>query len=523
MILGINVMINQKKGFSILIKYEWVLLAMVILLGIAMRLYAINAPLVESHQVRQAQTAMMARNLYEDNMNIFRTRLDIFGNQPGYIILEFPLMHAIAALLYYLFGVQDMIGRLVSVAFSLGAMLLMYGLARQFLSMAGAFAALILYAFSPMNIFFSRAFMPESSMMFFMVGAVFFFLKWLDKQTVILYLTAIIFSAFACLTKPTAGLIFAPILTAWFFKYRRGLFSRIDFWFYILLTMLPLVLWGAYANYFNAKIPYCTFSLADSWLKIILTRGTLIHWFDPKFYTFIGGSVIFLLLTPLGFMGTAFGISCVKDRLQRKILYSWLGAIIIYFYALAGCNSGHIYYHLLLLPVAAIFFGFAVEWLLGKQKLIKGILNRKILLCIGGVFLFLVSTSYIIGYVKYFKYMYSSRMPYVIEVSEIIKNNTPKDSFIIDNESGLLTSVIAYYSHSKAQPFVVSDVAIAEVESLRAQGATAFVTMETIYGSSIGKTKAHKDFWEYLNKKYKPLALTDHYHIFDLRDRVNIK
>jgi hypothetical protein len=123
------------------------------------------------------------------------------------------------------------------------------------------------------------------------------------------------------------------------------------------------------------------------------------------------------------------------------------------------------------------------------------------------------------GYIEYFKYMYSNRMPYVLEVSEIIKKSAPEGRFIIDNESGLLTSVISYYSHSKAHPFNVSDSAIADLENLRALGATTFVTMETVYGSSIEETKRNKDFWDYLNEKYKPLAITEHYLIFDLRNR----
>lgn len=115
--------------------------------------------------------------------------------------------------------------------------------------------------------------------------------------------------------------------------------------------------------------------------------------------------------------------------------------------------------------------------------------------------------------------MYANRMPYVLEISEIIKKNTPEGSFIVDNELGLLTSVISYYSHSKAQPFMVSGSAIADLESLRALGATTFVTMETAYGSSIPATKANKEFWRYLNEKYRPLALTEHYLIFDLRSQ----
>ena len=510
-------MSNQEKSVPIWIRHEWFILTLVVLLGLAIRLYGINLPLVDSHQVRQAQTAMMARNLYEDNMNIFRTRLDFFGNVPGYIIMEFPLMHGITALLYYLFGVHEVIGRLVSVVFSVGAMLLMYSLARQFLSVADAFAALVLYAFSPMNIFFSRAFMPESSMMFFMVGSIYFFLKWLGKQTLTLYLTAVLFAAFACLTKPTAAVIFAPIVTAWFLKHRWNLLRRFDFWLYMFLTMMPGILWAVYAYYFNKMNPCDNLGFGSNWIQLITTRGFVNLWLEPRFYTFVGGSIILLLLTPLGFIGTAIGVLCAGRGDRRKILYLWLGAIIVYFYVFAGANSGHIYYHLPLLPVAAIFFGFTVEWLLSKHKLIKKMFKRKLSVWLWIAFVLLVLTGYGIGYFKYFKYMYSNRMPYVLEISEIIKKHTPENRFIIDNGSGLLTGVLSYYSHSRAQYFTVSDRAIADLEDLRAYGATTFVRMETKYGNRVQATKGHKDFWHYLNETYEPIALTDHYLIFDLR------
>ena len=88
-----------------------------------------------------------------------------------------------------------------------------------------------------------------------------------------------------------------------------------------------------------------------------MTSGVAEHWFKLGFYTFIGGSVVLLLLTPLGFIGAAAGILCAGTSSLRKILYSWLGAVIVYFYILAGPNSEHIYYQLPLLPLAAIFFG----------------------------------------------------------------------------------------------------------------------------------------------------------------------
>jgi len=514
--------LNNNKISLACIKYEWIILTVIVILGLAIRLYGINSPLVDSHQGRQTLTAMMTRNLYEDNMNIFSTRLDIFGNRPGHIIMEFPLMHSITALLYYLFGVHDTIGRLVSVAFSVGAMFLIYGLARKFLSVIGAFAAFVLYAFSPMNIYFSRAFMPESSMMFFTVGSVYFILRYLENESFKLYLIATLFAALVCLAKPTAGTVFIPIIAAWFLKHNWTLLKRFDFWLYMVLATVPFILWFTYAHNFNSINP-CPFGYGDSWIEQVRIRGITEHWLSPRFYTFVGGSIILLLLTPLGFIGAVTGVPFVETRAKRILLYSWLGAIIVHFYGLAGPNSGHIYYHLLLLPLAVIFFGFSVEWLLSKQKPIKQMLNNKVILWLGISFVIIAFAGYTVGYYKYFKYMYSDRMPYVLEVSNIIKKHTPRKRFVIENESGLLTSVISYYSHSRAQGFTVSESAIEDLESLRSQGATTFVSMKTKYGNNVKSIKGKKWFWNYLNEKYKPIAINDNYHMFDLTTQIKEK
>jgi 4-amino-4-deoxy-L-arabinose transferase-like glycosyltransferase len=494
---------------------ERIILTITVLLGLAVRLYGINLPLVDSHQVRQAQTAMVARNLYEDKMNILRTRLDFFGNVPGHVIMEFPLMHAITALLYYFFGVHEIIGRLVSVAFSVGAICLMYGLARQFLSAPGFFAALLLYTFSPMNIFFSRTFMPESSMMFFVVGSVYFLLKWLDKHSLFLYLTAIVFAAFTCLVKPTSIPIFAPICMAWFLKYRKKLFLCFKFWVYMLLTMSPAVFWAVYAYYFNTHNPCDTIGFGSNWIYMITARGFINHWFSIKFYTFVGGSIILLILTPLGFMVTLVGILTAGFANRRAILYAWLAAIIVYFYIFSGASSSHIYYHLPLLPPAAIFFGLGIEWLM-NNKSIREAFKQKLSIWVTLTLIILVLAGYGIGYYKYFKYMYSKRLPYVLEISEIIKKYQPNARFLVDN-GGFLTPVLSYYSHSRAQFFGLGGKVIDALEDARNHGATAFVAMKTRYGNYVQSTRRHKEFWQYLNDTYKPIALTDHYLIYDLR------
>jgi len=502
-------------------EHEKILLGLIVGLGLVVRLYGVTLPLMESHQIRQAQTAMMARNLHDDNMNVFRTRLDFFGNGSGYVLMEFPIMHGITALLYYLFGVHEIIGRLVSIGFSLGAMGFMYGLARQFLTRAGALAALALYAMSPSNIFFSRAFMPESSMMFFLIAAVYLALKWLDEEKRHIFVWATVCAALACLSKPTAGLIFAPIWTAWYLKHRWHALKRVDFWLYILFALGSFILWGVYANLINATNPDVPAGFGGSWLKIIIGRGNIFkHWISLDFYRFVGGSIILLILTPLGFIGSIIGIIKAKRVTERSILYVWLVAIVAYFYALAGANSGHIYYHLHLLPLAAIFFGIAVEWLLGKTDIIKLALARKSVTWPTLGLLLITIVAYGFGYYKFFAYMYDTelRMPYALEVAEIIKENTPSNRAILLNQPMAMPAVVTYYAQCKTWYFKTdsNEQAIADLEKLRARGATTYVAIDTMYGSGVRDTEEHAVFYEYLKRKYTPISLSEHYLIYDL-------
>jgi len=504
-------------------KHERAILGFIVGLGLAFRLYGINAPLVDSHQIRQAQTAMMTRNLYEDNMNVFRTRLDFFGNSPGYVLMEFPLMHGITALLYYLFGVHEMIGRLVNVGFSIGAMFLMYGLARKFLSHFGSMATLALYTMSPFNIYFSRAFMPESSMLFFSIGAIYYSLKWLEDKRWHLYVGSIVFTALACLSKPTAGLILVPIVIAWFCKWKWNILRRIDFWVYIMLALGPFVAWATYAHYANSMNPDLPAGFGGNWLEVITGRGNILaHWISPKFYIYLGGSIILFHLTPLGFTGFVWGILCARRSNRRVVLDAWLGANVVYFYALAGPNSGHAYYQLTLQPVAVIYFGFAAEWLLSKSHIINHMFERRSLSWWGGGLLFMLTIAHGIGYFKFYSYMYDTklRMPYALEVAGIVKENTNEDRAIILNQPCAVPAVVTYYAECKTWYFRLEsdEMAIEELENLRTHGATTYVAIDTKYGSGVTDTEQHEMFYQYLRDRYRPVALSEHYLIYDLRD-----
>jgi hypothetical protein len=96
---------------------EPVLLFAVITLGVLCRLVYISQPFLDAYSWRQADVAMISENFYLHGFNIFYPQINWAGNSPGYVGTEFPLVPFLAALFYLAFGVQDWIGRSVSVVF----------------------------------------------------------------------------------------------------------------------------------------------------------------------------------------------------------------------------------------------------------------------------------------------------------------------------------------------------------------------------------------------------------------------
>ncbi len=144
--------------------------------AVALRLLYITAPLLDAHRWRQVDTASIARTFYEERFNPFRPEVN-WGGAHGAVESEFPLLPALAALLYTVFGPDEMWGRLIVVAFSVGSVWLTYVLGRQLLDRAGGLAAATLVAVSPAAVFYGRAFMPDSLMICFSLAALVGFVR----------------------------------------------------------------------------------------------------------------------------------------------------------------------------------------------------------------------------------------------------------------------------------------------------------------------------------------------------------
>src|SRR3989304_4756510 len=175
---------------------------MVLLVALAARLYSVSAPLTDGGQERQTQVAPIARNLHRETLNVLYPRMDSFAPDPGYLTLEFPLQPALMAVAYHAFGIHDVIGRLITIAFSMGSVMFMYLLAsRFFLPSSAALTATAIYALTPMSIYFGRAVFPESLLLFFTLGALYFLLRWSEGLQWRYYGLSLVFASLAFLVK----------------------------------------------------------------------------------------------------------------------------------------------------------------------------------------------------------------------------------------------------------------------------------------------------------------------------------
>ena len=125
--LKIN-MINLITRVKTIVKNEYFLLSVIVILGLFVRLYRIDNPIADWHSWRQADTAAVTRNFVRSGINmLYPTYDDVssiqtgIDNPTGIRMVEFPAYNAIHAVLFKNFEVFtiEKWGRLITVFISL--------------------------------------------------------------------------------------------------------------------------------------------------------------------------------------------------------------------------------------------------------------------------------------------------------------------------------------------------------------------------------------------------------------------
>jgi 4-amino-4-deoxy-L-arabinose transferase-like glycosyltransferase len=257
-------------------------LAVLLLLFLPLRLYHIDAPLIEMHNVRQTQTAMITRNLVKDHFNLFLTRIDWKGSEPGYFVQEFPLYSGIVAVFWKLFGAQDFWGRLVSLFFGAVAAWYLYRITATLFSQVVAFWSAVFFAVCPISVFMSQAFMINMLALALALGATFYLMLWSDKWKSRDLIVGSVMLTLSALTNNTVTFIFLFPL-AYLFWIRRQKSAAFVFG---LALMAALFLTLNFAWYLHAASVNALYYPENNGAKLLshFLSVTRFSRFDPYYY-----------------------------------------------------------------------------------------------------------------------------------------------------------------------------------------------------------------------------------------------
>ena len=361
-------LINMKLNIK---KIELFLLFFLLLAGFFVRLYRFDGPVADWHSWRQADTSAVSRNFVNDGFDLLHPRFDdlsnvpsgIYDNPKGYRFVEFPIYNVLQAGSFMIFGffTIEQWGRLVSIFASLISSVFLYLIVKKHLNLQSALMAAFFFLFLPFNIFYSRTILPDSLMIAFILGSIYFFDLWINKDKFSIFnfqfFITLAFTIGAFLIKPFAAFFMLPMVYLAFEKFGFVFLKKWQLWVFAILSLLPFVLWRVWMAQFPEGIPQSAWLLNGNNIRF---KGAFFHWIFAK-------RVGELILGYWGLFIFIFGFLVVKNK-NFLYFFSFILSSLIYVSVVATGNVQHSYYQIPTIPSIAIFLGIGSIFLLNPKE-----------------------------------------------------------------------------------------------------------------------------------------------------------
>jgi hypothetical protein len=447
--------------------------------------------------------AMIAENFYRYGFHIFYPQVNWAGNAPGYVGTEFPLVSFLAACLYSVFGVQDWIGRSISVLFYAVSLLFLYFLVRKVSNVRSALLAVAIYTLTPLSIFAGRAFMPDMATLSLSIMALYLFAEWLERQPhTPLFIAVSLATCLALLVKLPSILIGTPMLYMACEKYGARWVRQRELWAFAAFALAGPLVWYTHAYSISiSHAPYHFFGSGGITIESL-------DWYMGVFYRTVATG-----LTPIVVVAMLVGIM-VPPRVQfGKVFHWWLLANLM-FMVVVGEGNRHPWYQLPMAPVAAALAGMGYDFTVRRST---ALMRSKTLLTLLSCLFFAALAA--------FSYMavaplYAHQRPELWSVGRELNRITPPDALVIVADDGDPRAI--YYSQRKGWHFLQdgylkdhprnTQEAITIIEQLRGEGASYLAFAQNI----VKYFDAYEGLREYLDVRYQRIRETTEYVIFDI-------
>jgi 4-amino-4-deoxy-L-arabinose transferase-like glycosyltransferase len=462
------------------------LVALIAVGAFIVRLVGIDQPFIDPWSWRQSDVAGIARNFFENGFHFTRPQIDWAGNQPGYVGTEFPILPFLAALSYGRLGVQEWIGRIQGVILFIAALPFFFGFVRRIFGNVAAVWATFFYAFAPLSVVASRAFIPDVPSLSAGIAGMYFFLRWVDERKFKFVLAAAALVSLALLIKLPTAIIGAPLLyLAAAGRHRRRRMEADDRgesfetkdggvdtaapwildWevgFFAAATLVPSAIWYWHAHQLAKEFyPYHFFGAGGF---------RVMSW---AWYWDIVRQTVFSSLTLVLFTMAIFG-AVIAPRTKYSRAFYWWGGAMVLFLVFVGYGNRHQWYQLPFVPIAAVFAGCGCSWFAARAGFSRRLLAFGSLLLVASF----AASSYFCVLPFYRPAAASLR-----DLGTVLEEATTSNALIIAATDGDPT--VFYYAHRKGWHFLGDGVydgnpldsaqIIANLEKLRARGASHLV------------------------------------------------
>ena len=348
----------------------WIAVLCCTAVGALLRLGGIHDPIFDHPGWRQGDTAAIARNFAQLQLNPLFPQTDYDGPPPNYVELELQIVPFLAALLYKIVGVHEVIGRLTSLAFGVATIPVVAAFARWlFRSAVAGVAAAAAFAILPGAWYYSHTFMPDTAMVFFTTCALYACARWLidDGGGWRGWWPGAVLLAVAFLAKPVAVTAAIPVAACAVARFGwRGALARPQLWALAAVAVVPLALYDHVVSS-HAEWHWASGITRLHVIPSLLGAFTSVHGFLAKAVAFRHAFVM-LATTMLG--PVAFALACVACFVPLRsrcdaLVWGWLAGGLLYAYVVVTVERVD-YYLYLVLPLGALLVGRLCAYVLER-------------------------------------------------------------------------------------------------------------------------------------------------------------
>lgn len=344
-------------------KYKLIIFVILFALAVFVRLDGFHQPLFDAYYFRQAHTATVARNFYEDGINLLRPRLDWFGLGPEqFLIQEFPIYQAIVAGLSYIFGFSTQLARLVSIISGLVSGICLYFLVYLISNdKLKSTLALIFFWFFPLTIFVHHAVMSESFVLLLHLLSLLLWLLYLKSgKKWLIFITAPL-TIIAIIGKITYGpfLLFFILLLGLILRGKKY-YLRPEIMLCFLVIALGTIYWQNTADSLNIKSGQAFYTSQNPvnlvWNMGYLSERFILSTWQMRFGEILGS------ITKISALMSLIGVLVLLGY-KHKEKYIFLGWILIMsiYYLVFFRMQNHIYYFHIVTPSVAVLAAYGLE------------------------------------------------------------------------------------------------------------------------------------------------------------------